>query len=174
MFTFLDDKASIINSYVVFMAVIILVGVVDLILDINSIVGIFHYAIEITFMLFALISGSYMWISYRRLLKRSENKLRELLQESNHWREKHKNVLHGMHEAVISQLEKWGLTKSEIAVALYLLRGYSLKQIGGLLEKSERTVRNQSLNVYKKTGMTGRSELTAFFLEELFSFEEID
>ena len=36
-------------------------------------------------------------------------------------------------------------------------------------ETSERTVRQQSLAVYRKAGLTGRAELSAFFLEDLLA-----
>jgi DNA-binding CsgD family transcriptional regulator len=36
-----------------------------------------------------------------------------------------------------------------------------------LRRTSERTVRQQALNVYRKSGLNGRSDMAAFFLEDL-------
>ena len=38
---------------------------------------------------------------------------------------------------------------------------------GALLGKSDRTVRQQAVEVYRKSGLSGRAELSAFFLEDL-------
>jgi DNA-binding NarL/FixJ family response regulator len=56
---------------------------------------------------------------------------------------------------------------AEREVGLLLLKGLSHKEIAGVLDKSERTVRQQSLGIYKKAGLAGRAELSAFFLEDL-------
>jgi DNA-binding NarL/FixJ family response regulator len=34
-------------------------------------------------------------------------------------------------------------------------------------QTSERTVRQQALSIYRKSGLTGRSDLAAFFLEDV-------
>jgi len=52
-------------------------------------------------------------------------------------------------------------------VAFGLLKGHSHKQIANLTQRSERTVRQHAVAVYGKSGLTGRAELAAFFLEGL-------
>jgi DNA-binding NarL/FixJ family response regulator len=52
-------------------------------------------------------------------------------------------------------------------VALLLLKGLAHKEIADARETSERTVRQQSLAIYRKAGLSGRAELSAFFLEDL-------
>jgi DNA-binding NarL/FixJ family response regulator len=49
-----------------------------------------------------------------------------------------------------------------------LLKGHSHKQIAALSSKSERTVRQQAVAVYRKSQLGGRAELAAFFLDGLF------
>jgi DNA-binding NarL/FixJ family response regulator len=41
------------------------------------------------------------------------------------------------------------------------------KAIADLRQTSERTVRQQALAVYRKSGLNGRNDLAAFFLEDL-------
>ncbi|MEY3046615.1 MAG: hypothetical protein RL242_3457, partial [Pseudomonadota bacterium] len=50
---------------------------------------------------------------------------------------------------------------------LLLLKGLSFKEIAELRQTSERTVRQQAGEVYRKSGLGGRNELAAFFLEDL-------
>jgi DNA-binding NarL/FixJ family response regulator len=51
--------------------------------------------------------------------------------------------------------------------SLFLLKGYGHKEIATLLGRSERTVRQHAVAVYRKSKLSGRAELAAFFLEDL-------
>jgi DNA-binding CsgD family transcriptional regulator len=66
-----------------------------------------------------------------------------------------------------SQFERWGLTGAERDVALRLLKGQSHKEIAYVTGRSERTIRQHAVAVYQKSGLHGRAELAAFFLEDL-------
>ena len=161
--------------YIIFMVIIVLLGTADLVLDQLNTGKTFHSFIEITFIIFAVVSSSWMWHVYKKnnkLLQNSENRVMELTAQRQEYLQKHENLIRGMKEAITNQLKTWGLSAAEIEITLLLMRGYSHKQIAGQLEKSEKTVRNQSLAVYKKTGMTGRNDLTAFFIEDIFSLDE--
>ena len=54
-------------------------------------------------------------------------------------------------------------------MALLLLKGLSLKEISLVRGVSEKTARAQSFAVYAKSGLGGRAELSAFFLEDLLA-----
>ena len=56
---------------------------------------------------------------------------------------------------------------AEEEVGLLLLKGLSMKEIADLRGTSERTAREQAGAVYAKAGLSGRAELSAFFLEDL-------
>jgi len=73
----------------------------------------------------------------------------------------------GMAEQVDRQLAQWGLTTAENEVALLMLKGLRHKEIADLRGTSERTVRQQAAAIYKKAGISGRSDLAAFFMEDL-------
>jgi hypothetical protein len=47
------------------------------------------------------------------------------------------------------------------------IQGLSHKEIAEIRETSERTVREQSRTLYRKSSLAGRSSLSAFFLEDL-------
>ena len=61
----------------------------------------------------------------------------------------------------------WGLTSTEREIALLMLKGKSHKAIAYETGRSERTVRQHAVAVYQKSGLAGRAELAAFFLEGL-------
>jgi DNA-binding CsgD family transcriptional regulator len=59
------------------------------------------------------------------------------------------------------------LTPTERRIALLLLKGYSHKRMARVTGTSERTVRQHSVAVYRKAGLSGRAELAGFFLDPL-------
>ncbi|HWV37254.1 MAG TPA: LuxR C-terminal-related transcriptional regulator, partial [Vulgatibacter sp.] len=87
--------------------------------------------------------------------------------ERDAWHEAARHALEGLSKAIDTQFDAWGLTPAEREVALGLLKGHSHKQIANLTQRSERTVRQHAVAVYGKSGLTGRAELAAFFLEGL-------
>lgn len=89
------------------------------------------------------------------------------LVEAQQWRQEASRSLQGLSEAIDTQLDRWSLTPAEKEVALLLLKGLSLKEIATVRGVSEKTARAQSFSVYAKSGLSGRAELSAFFLEDL-------
>jgi DNA-binding NarL/FixJ family response regulator len=77
------------------------------------------------------------------------------------------DALKGLGVAIDGQFDKWGLTPAERDIALLQLKGLRHKEIAELRKTSERTVRQQALSVYRKAGLSGRTDLAAFFLEDL-------
>ena len=77
------------------------------------------------------------------------------------------SLLRGVGEQIDRQFEEWDLTAAEQEVALLMLKGLRHKEIASVRDTSERTVRQQALAIYKKAGLDGRTDLAAFFLEDL-------
>jgi DNA-binding NarL/FixJ family response regulator len=88
-------------------------------------------------------------------------------EEAERWRREAGDVLRGLGVAIDRQFERWGLTSAEREIALLLLKGLSHKEVSTVRDTTERTVRQQSLAIYRKAGLAGRAELAAFFLEDL-------
>jgi DNA-binding CsgD family transcriptional regulator len=59
------------------------------------------------------------------------------------------------------------LTEAEKEVGLLMLKGLSHKEIANIRNSSEKTVRQQAGAVYAKSGLEGKGQLSAFFLEDL-------
>ncbi len=113
---------------------------------------------------FYLMSGS------AQLKRRLENEIAEFSafkKEANIWRAESRKYIDGLSQAIDQQLTKWKLTTAEKEVAFLLLKGLSLKEIAEVRKTTEKTARVQSIAIYAKAGITGRSELSAFFLEDL-------
>jgi DNA-binding NarL/FixJ family response regulator len=91
----------------------------------------------------------------------------QLKKEADEWKTEAQKYIEGLSQSIDQQLSKWNLTAAEKEVALLLLKGLSLKEIADIRATTEKTARVQSIAVYSKSGLSGRSELAAFFLEDL-------
>jgi DNA-binding CsgD family transcriptional regulator len=145
-------------------------GAVDLWLDLPHGPGLAHVVVEATLLLLSLGGVAWLWFGWmrtRRSLARSEASSRASGAERDAWRARAEKLLRGLGEEIDAQLARWALTPAERETALLLLKGYGHKEIAALLGKSERTVRQHAVAVYRKSGLSGRAELAAFFLEDL-------
>lgn len=61
----------------------------------------------------------------------------------------------------------WGLTPSERDVAWFTIKGLSIADIARLRQTSEGTVKAQSNAIYRKAGVSGRTQLLSLFIEDL-------
>ena len=142
----------------------------DLALDFPREPGAFHIAFEGALVVLSLGAVAYLWIGWVRT-QRSLATAREVSDtyrnERNAWRNRSEKLLRGLGEEIDRQLRGWRLTPAEREIALLLLKGYGHKEIAALLGRSERTVRQHAVAVYRKSGLSGRAELAAFFLEDL-------
>ena len=89
-------------------------------------------------------------------------------QEAERWRDEARDLLQGLGAAIDTQFDRWGLTPAEREVALLLLKGLAHKEIATVRAVGEATIRQQAQAVYRKAGVTGRHDLAALFLEDLF------
>ena len=125
----------------------------------------------------ALGGIAFHWWQMTRAQQRSERLDVELAQaqaearrwseDARRWNREAQEVLEGLGAAIDRQFDRWGLTPAEREVALLQLKGLRHKEIAALRKTSERTVRQQALVVYRKSGLNGRNDLAAFFLEDL-------
>jgi len=125
----------------------------------------------------ALGGIAFHWWQMTRAQQRSERLDVELAQaqaearrwseDARRWNREAQEVLEGLGAAIDRQFDRWGLTPAEREVALLQLKGLRHKEIAALRRTSERTVRQQALVVYRKSGLNGRNDLAAFFLEDL-------
>lgn len=158
-------------------ALIMLAAAVDLASDRPTDLWSLHVLAEASLVLLSLGAASYLtWGWYRALrdIRSLEAVVEEKRAERDAWRERASQALSGLSQAMNAQFDAWELTGAERETALMLLKGHSHKRIGKLTDRSERTVRQHAVAVYRKAGLAGRSELSAFFLEGILLPERGD
>ena len=69
------------------------------------------------------------------------------------------------------RFKEWGLTPAESDVALFAIKGMSTAEIAVLRAKSEGTVKAQTNAIYRKAGVSGRSQLLSLFIDDLMRDE---
>lgn len=74
-------------------------------------------------------------------------------------------------KAIQKQFETWRFSEGEKEVALLMLKGLSFREIGLLRGTLEKTIRQQASSIYSKSGVVGRHEFAAYFLEDLLAPE---
>lgn len=70
------------------------------------------------------------------------------------------------------RFEEWGLTPAEKDVALFAIKGMSTGEISVLRNTSEGTVKAQTNAIYRKAGVSGRSQLLSLFIDDLMRDED--
>jgi DNA-binding CsgD family transcriptional regulator len=159
------------------LAIAVLIGI-DLLTDFHHGGSTGHLVGEAMIMVVSAWAAWLLWRDRRRARRRAarlalqvedaQARAASLLAQSEQWRRESEGFRAGLRDAIDAQFQRWGLTAAEAEVALLLLKGLSLKEVARVRDTSERTARQQSLAVYRKAGLGGRAELSAFFLEDLF------
>lgn len=142
----------------------------DIVGDSREGIDFWHLALEGSVGLISLLGIFYVLrdsFKIRKSLIETNQKFSAYRAESEKWRAESKKYLDGLSSAIDEQLSKWGLTAAEKEVAFLLLKGLTLKDVANVRSTTEKTARVQSMAVYAKAGLSSRSELSAFFLEDL-------
>jgi DNA-binding CsgD family transcriptional regulator len=135
----------------------------DLVMDYGEGADLRHVSIELLVLFAAAFGIALLW----RRFDKTRTDLDEAREQAKRWQEQNRELLQGLGSAIEAQFREWGLTRAEGEVGLLLLKGLSHKEIAVVRDTSERTVREQSRAVYRKSGLSGRSSFAAFFLEDL-------
>lgn len=67
------------------------------------------------------------------------------------------------------QFEAWRFTPAEREVGYLALKGFDIAEIASLRAAAQGTVRAQMSSVYAKSGVSGRAQFAAFFIEDLLA-----
>lgn len=142
----------------------------DLVEDYGGGTSVAHVVVEATVLALAAGGVALLLVRVRRLTRRTRELRRRLAEteaEAARWRSEARTALDGLGAAIARQFERWALSPAEREVGLLLLKGLSHRDVAELRGVSERTVRQQAQSLYRKAGVTGRADLSAFFLEDL-------
>lgn len=154
------------------LALVAALTLADVVADWTGGVSPVHVGVELIAATAALLGLAWVWAGYlrlRRSLSAAQRSLDGARAEAALWRGRHATLMAGLSRAIDEQLGAWSLTTAEKEVAFLLLKGLSFKEIASVRGAGERTVRQQALAVYAKSGLGGRAELAAFFLEDLLA-----
>ncbi|MFT6070328.1 MAG: DNA-binding CsgD family transcriptional regulator [Bacteriovoracaceae bacterium] len=130
----------------------------------------FDLILEGSILVLVLITANYVWKKFTSEIETKES-VEQDLEETKKlallWEEKSKHFIREFQAHVTTQFNAWNLSKSEKDISILILQGMSSKEISGVRFTSERTIRNQCRSIYEKSKLSGKSELSAFFLSEL-------
>ena len=164
------DERSLRVLLAVVLAAAIVGGALDLFLDAPENWLSFHVIYEVTLIVAAMATAYLLWRGWFRAgssLRETKQMLEAQSADRDAWRASAEHALAGLGKAIDERFHRWELTPAEREIALRLLKGHSHKQIAYDTGRSERTVRQHAVQVYGKSGLGGRAELAAFFLEDL-------
>lgn len=126
--------------------------------------------VEISLIVAASVATAVLFMRVADQEQAQKQIMRELelaRREGMEWRARVEDHMRGLGAAIDQQFDDWRLTPAEKDVALLLLKGLSHKEVAELRGRAERTVRQQALAVYRKSNLSGRASLAAYFLEDL-------
>lgn len=166
MATYMSDDVQEKHSQFFVIALFVLIAALilwDLILDYREGANWAHLGIELVVLFAASVGAAVLW----RRLTQSRTDLAEAIVEAEQWRQESREIIRGLGIVIEGQFRRWDLTKAEAQVGILLLKGLSHKEIANARGTTERTAREQARALYRKSGLPGRSALSAFFLEDL-------
>jgi DNA-binding CsgD family transcriptional regulator len=93
--------------------------------------------------------------------------LRRMLQRQIH-ADRALSVASGaLHDVMMRHFDDWGLTPSEADVATFTIKGFSIAEVATMRGSAEGTVKTQLNAIYRKSGLSGRSQLVSLLIEDL-------
>lgn len=155
----------------------------DIILDMNEGVTKEHLIHEAALWAFSMAGAFYQfkiikWQNHE--MEVFQSKIDELDTTNNALKIEQENfqkkISHLSSEFLINiddQFNRWMFSRAEKEIALLLIKGLAMKEIADIRGSTESTVRQQASQIYKKSLLNGRMELSAFFLDDLLALSKL-
>ncbi len=102
-----------------------------------------------------------LWFEIRRVI--------QLRQQVSKERDRVARLSGELFHNIEQAFDQWRLTNSEREVAIMLIKGMSMAEIGAAREVKDKTIRQHATNIYAKAGYANRNELASHFIEDLLS-----
>lgn len=131
-----------------------------------------HIVLDLLIALSTLAAVAYLAVQVMKERRRSQilSSEKKILEQLSHKLEQRSKVfIDGFGMMIDREFEDWNLSPAEREVALFLLKGLSSHEIAEYRNSSEKTVRHQMTAIYKKSSLKNRSELQAYFLEDILA-----
>jgi len=128
----------------------------ELLDDTETTVGMLvHLALEAAATLALFVGFGLTWQQIRRLRATAQGETAKL------------TSLRGEFDGLLHQrFADWGLSKAEADIALLSLRGLKIAEIAATRHTRDGTIRAQLSTIFRKSGVSSRTELLALFMEE--------
>lgn len=130
-----------------------------------------HIIPEFIVVLATATTSTYLFLKFasNRFVRLTQAELNVMKAQTSatEWQNKAKELTLGLSQAITKQLEDWRLTKAEQEIAFLLIKGMSVNEISEIRNTSPQTTRQQSSIIYRKSGLEGRAQLAAFFIEDI-------
>ena len=118
--------------------------------------------IDLTHLFFEVFSAVALVLAIRILLRQ----LRWLETRNTRQQESLRFLRGEMESFMHGKFDAWSLTSAERDIATYMLKGLSIAEIAAARSTAEGTVKAQTSNIFRKTGVTSRMELMSLFMDE--------
>jgi len=151
------------------MSIVGIANLYDLIIDLSFGTTLWHLATEALMIVMSLSVIIWLILHLRSQKQELEQIRREIADEKNRRTQagtEGQEVRNKLGEIIRQQFQHWQLTAGEQEVALLLLKGLSFKEIAGVRDTHEKTVRQQASAIYRKAGVNGRHAFSAWFIED--------
>lgn len=156
---------------IAFSGIVFILIATDVVGDYSDGIAWTHLLIEVLILCLSLAGIIYFGRLYFLSTQSKINTLKQDLalanQQAHQWRQANHELISGLAAQIQKQFDNWQLTRAEAEVGMLMLKGLSHQEIANVRNGSERTIRDQARAIYRKSGVAGRSELSAFFLEDL-------
>ena len=118
--------------------------------------------LELIHLLFEILSAVALILAIRILLREIR-----ALQEKNLRQSQSLMFLRGeMENFVRGKFDEWTLSPAERDIVMYMLKGLSIADIAKARSTAEGTIKAQTTNIFRKTGVSSRTELMSVFMDE--------
>jgi DNA-binding NarL/FixJ family response regulator len=151
------------SASIVALLIVTILVITDVVMDALAGGAPAHLAMEAFAAFIALSALAVLLRDWRN----SRTRVAQLDEEAAVWKQRSKKWIDGLAQEIDQQMTRWGFTPSEKDVAFLLIKGLSTKDIAAVRGRSEQTVRTQAASIYTKAGVSGRTQLAAWFLEDL-------
>lgn len=129
-----------------------------------------HIVLEVCTLILSIAAASFFTFNAIKMTKRNlalEQAVRSESEQKEIYKKKVLQFSAGLSSAIEDEFNVWGLTKTEKDIGFLMLKGLLTKEIADIQGSQDKTIRHHCSAIYKKSGLSGRSELSAYFLEDL-------
>lgn len=155
------------------LSMILIFTVLDVYEDLVEGATLWHVIPEVLIILSTSLTATYLYYKIASIKRHRLEQIKVEVEiaslEQEELKQRIGNLKAGIVEAISGQLKEWKLSQAQQEIAFLLIKGFSSQEIADLRETSEQTIRQQASIIYKKSGLSGRAQLSAYFIEDLLS-----